>query len=41
MSAFAHPDARETERIDVSLAGFIYGLVIGVGIGVALAIFFA
>ena len=41
MSAFEHPDARETERVDGPLFNFVFGLVIGVGIGTALATFFA
>lgn len=43
MSSFEHQDAidAERERIDLSIAGFLYGLVIGLGIGVALATFFA
>lgn len=43
MSSFEHQDAmqREQERVDVSLAGFLYGLGLGVGIGVVLATFFS
>ena len=38
---FDYKEAFEQERVDVSLAGFLYGVGIGVAIGVALANFFA
>ncbi len=43
MSSFQHQDAigAERERIDLSIAGFIYGFCLGVGAGLALGLFFA
>jgi len=37
---FDYKEAFEQERVDVSLAGFIYGMGVGVAIGVALATLF-
>lgn len=40
MNSFKHEDELEQERVDVSLAGFVYGFFVGIGLGLTLAVFF-
>ena len=40
MNSLQHQEQLEQERVDVSLAGFIGGIIVGIALGATLAVFF-